>query len=228
MLSIRSSRSDKSVVRSSPLVVGSGALAPEAYRQAFVSLVLPRGAQPKIIGVTSAISGEGRTTVALGLAQTLASDLDVPITLIEVDFDRPALARHFDIAVAPGLCEVLRGEYRLDEVVRPANDTLSVVTAGSVGPDAARLLRQLNTQNPIRNDSGLTGIVILDLPPIMKHSYSTLAAGIADAVVLVLRAGVTPADIVRDAIARLDDPPQGAILNAPRTALPAWWPGRGA
>ncbi len=223
---IATSRSSKAVARAGAFNLDVHS--PEAFRQIYVSLVLSRDAQRKVIGVTSAISGEGRTTVALGLAQTLSADLDAPVTLIEVDFDRPVLARHFDIAVAPGLCEVLRGEYQLDEVVRPVADRLSVVTAGAVGPDAARLLRQLSIQDPMHEGTGLTGIVILDLPPLMTHSYSALAAGIADAVVLVLRAGVTPADVVRDAIARLDEPPQGVVLNAPHTALPAWWPGRGA
>lgn len=70
--------------------------------------------------------------------------------------------------------------------------------------------------------------MILDLPPIINHSYSTLAASVADAVVLVVRAGVTPADVVREAIARLEDrPPQGVVFNGPRSSLPTWWPGRG-
>jgi len=210
-----------------PRTLGPGLHTPETYRQLYVSLILPRDAEPKVIGVTSAIAGEGRTTVALGLAQTLAGDLDGPVTLVEVDFDRPLLARHFDVPAAPGLCEVLRGEYQLDEVVRPVGETLSLVTAGAVGPDMARLLRELSVQDPIRQDSRLTGIVVLDLPSIMNHSYSALAARVADAIVLVLRAGVTPSNVAQDAIARLDEPPQGVVLNAPHTSLPAWWPGRG-
>src|SRR5437868_10349891 len=60
--------------------------------------------------ISSAISGEGRTTIALGLAQTFASDLDVPSLLVEADLERPALAPRLGIAPGPGLCEVLRGE----------------------------------------------------------------------------------------------------------------------
>ena len=198
-----------------PIALGDPRLR-EVYRQVYVSLELPAEARSSVIGITSAIGGEGRTTVACGLAETLARDLSVPVSLVEVDFERPALALHFDIAPAPGLCEVLRGEYGLAEVARPVGPNLMVVTAGHVGPHPARLLHQLATHNPLDGPDSLAGVVILDLPPLVNQSWSALAAGIADAVVLVVRAGVTPAGVVREAIARLDARPQGVILNSPR------------
>lgn len=202
---------------------------PELYRQIYVGLDLPREARPTIIGVTSAISGEGRTTVALGLAQTLSTDLDVPITLVEVDLERPSLALHFGVPPAPGLSEVLRRECQLTEVMRTISGNLSVVTGGAVGPASARLLRQLPTRDPFHGAGAPDGIIILDLPPVINHSYSALAASVADAIVLVVRAGVTPANVVQEAIARLEDhPPQGVVFNGPRSSFPSWWPGRHA
>lgn len=201
----------------------------EIYRRAYVSLNLPTETDATVIGITSSISGEGRTTVALGLAHTLAADLDVPVTLVEVDLERPGLALHFGIAPAPGLCEVLRGDYQLTEVMRPVSENLLVVPTGTVGPDSARLLRQLPAHDPFHSPQAPAGVIILDLPPIINHSYSSLAATVADAVVLVVRAGVTPIEVVREAIARLEDrPPQGVVFNGPRSALPAWWPGKSA
>lgn len=212
------------------LPFAGGAQSPELYelyRQVYVSLELPRDARTTVIGVTSAISGEGRTSVALGLAQTLTVDLDGLITLVEADLERPSLAPHFGIAPTPGLCEVLRGDWRLDEVMRSVATNLSVVTAGAVGADSARLLRQLPVRDPFHGPNAPEGVVVLDLPPIINHSYSPLAASVADAVVLVIRAGVTPSNVVQEAIARLEDrPPQGVVFNAPRSSLPAWWPGR--
>lgn len=203
-------------------------LAPELFRQLYVGLTLPPDAHPAVIGITSAISGEGRTTVALALALTLAGDLDVPITLVEVDLERPALAAHFNLPPAPGLCEVVRGDCPLAAATHTVSDTLAVVPAGEVGDESARLLRELSLHDPFHTPTAPRGIVILDLPPLINHSYSRLAAGIADAVALVVRAGVTPADVVREAIARLGDrPPQGLVLNAPRSSLPRWWPGGG-
>lgn len=198
----------------------------EPYRQIYVSLELPSRGRSATIGVTSSISGEGRTTVALGLAQVLSVDLDMPIMLVEADLERPSLAAHFGVAAAPGLCEVLRGELHLDEVLRAISAKLSVVTAGAGGSDSARLLRQLPICDPFHGAQAPDGIVILDLPPIINHSYSALAASVADAIVLVVRAGVTPSHVVQEAIARLEDrPPQGVVFNAPRSSFPFWWPG---
>jgi len=204
-------------------------LSPEIFRQLYVGLTLPPDTHPAVIGITSAISGEGRTTVALALALTLAGDLDVPITLVDVDLERSALAAHFSLPSAPGLCEVVRGDCRLAAVMHTVSDTLAVVPAGDAGDESARLLYELSLHDPFHAPDGPRGIVILDLPPLITHSYSRVAAGLADAVTLVVRAGVTPADVVREAIARLGDrPPQGVVLNAPRSSLPRWWRGGGA
>lgn len=213
------------IQRTSPGAVDANHVASEMYRQIYVSLSLPKATRSVVIGITSAISGEGRTTVALGLAQTLAADVDEPVTLVEVDLERPWLAPHFGIAPTPGLCEVLRGECQITEVLYSVSSNLSIVPTGSVGPDSARLLRQLPIHDPFHTPQAPAGILILDLPPIINHSYSPLAASAADAIVLVIRAGVTPIDVVREAIARLEDKaPQGVVFNAPRSSLPGWWP----
>ncbi len=147
-------------------------LSPEIFRQLYVSLDLPLDPELVVIGITSAISGEGRTTVSLGLAQTLVADLGQPVTLVEADLERPSLALHVDIASSPGLCEVLRGEMTLIEVLWGVSDRLSIITTGAPGPDAARLLTQLPLTDPFRKTPGLRGGVVVDLPPIINSSYS--------------------------------------------------------
>jgi len=198
----------------------------EVYRQLCVSLTLPSDVRPIVIGVTSALSGEGRTTVAVNLARTIAEDMATLVTLVEVDLEHPSLAQRYGLPPAPGLSEVLRGERHIDEVRTTVAENLAVIPAGAVGSKSAILFRQLAVFDPFHGEGGLDGIVVLDLPPVIKHSYSVLAASVADAVILVVRAGVTPVDLVRETINRLDqNPPQGVVFNAPRSALPTWWPG---
>lgn len=203
--------------------------AADLYRQVYVSLNLAPAKHPAVIGVLSSIRGEGRTTIALGLAQTLCADLDVPVSLVEVDLQQPSLAHHFGITAAAGLCDVLRGECQLEEVQCLVSENLTVITAGATGPDTARLLRQLPALDPFRrlpSHNRTAGVVILDLPPLLNSSYSSVASGVADATILVVRAGVTPLATVREAITRLEDrPPRGVIFNGARSALPGWWPG---
>lgn len=217
----------KKLPLSLPATTIDEAFSGEIYRRIFVALDLPQDVRPAVIGVTSAISGEGRTTVAVGLARTLAGDLGSTVLLVEADFDRPSLALQFGIAAAPGLAEVVRGEHRLEDVLRPVPENLWVVPSGTSEDDADNLLRQLPHADLFRRMQPAPAAVIIDLPPVMNESYAVFGAQAADAVVLVVRAGVTPIDMVREAIARLDDqPPHGIVFNAFRPTEAALHPGK--
>jgi protein-tyrosine kinase len=199
-------------------------LSPEIFRQVYVSLDLPEDRGP-VIGITSSIAGEGRTTIAAALARTLASDLEQTILLVDASFTQPSETKHFGPLASAGLAAVLRGEATLTEVMHQVSDRFFVVPGGNARSDTARLLRQLSDQDPFQHIRALGAVTVLDLPPLLSHSYSSLAASAADALVLVIRAGVTPSTAVREAIERLGEQPlQGAILNGERSARPRWWP----
>jgi Mrp family chromosome partitioning ATPase len=194
----------------------------DVYRQIYVSLDLPADSGP-VIGITSAITGEGRTTVALGLARTLALDLDTTILLVDADLVRPSLAARLGVPPTRGFPRALEGQASLEEVMQQVSERLFVVTSDATEADSARLLRRLSEHDPFRTFRARGAVTILDLPPILGHSYSALAASVADAIVLVIRAGVTPADTVREAIERLKDRPlRGAVLNGQRSARSSW------
>ncbi len=215
--------------RAIPPLLSKNPLDPEIYRQIFTGLELPEKASVAVIGVTSAIRGEGRSTIALGLATTLAIDLEARVTLVEADLEHPCLSDLLHISPSAGLTSVLREEHELSEVVctlPAAYGALSLIPAGKVRRNVAPLLRRLAALDPFRSPNGLKGLVILDLPPVVNASFGALAANLADATILVVRAGVTPLQLVREAVARLDDrPPQGVVFNAFTSAIPRWWPG---
>ena len=191
----------------------------EAYRKLFASLKIAEGQGAKVIGVTSAVGGEGRTTTSLGLAETLNLDLDVPVTLVELDLRQPVLAAYFGFAGAPGIGEVLRGECDIVDALKPVSDTYSVIPAGTIRADSPYLYRRVANLDIFHGPALPCGITILDLPPIMGTSYLPLVAETLDALVLVVRAGVTPARVVRSALARLPAHPQaGVVLTACRGA----------
>lgn len=189
----------------------------EIYRQLYASLDLsPDGDQ--VIALASAIPGEGTSTIALGLARTLAEDVTSAVTLVEANFARPSLAQRLGLPASPGLADVLREEQRIGDVLIPAMTNLSVVPAGdarsSTGNLLYQLVHQLAVTPPFGGSHGLRGLVILDLPPILGHGYSRLAARLADALLLVVRAEVTPINVVQEAVQTLENPPRGVILNA--------------
>jgi len=197
-----------------------------AYRRAYASLVLPDVAPPTI-AVTSAVRGEGRTTVSLGLARTVAHDGETRVVLVEVDLERPSLAVRLSLQPGPGLADVLMGRATLRNALVLVEENLWVLPAGDAGDRVPRLLRQIaNGALTIKADSA--DVVILDLPPVMTDAYAPLIATATGAILLVVRGAATPYKVVRAAVERFDGArPQGIVLNAPRTALPRWWPGRG-
>src|SRR5437879_1718409 len=95
-----------------------------------------------VLAVCSALTGEGKTTLGLGLATTLAQDFpDRQVLLVETDLKRPVLAEDFDVLPSPGLAECLLGTHPLQLVYRDTFlENLNFVPAGVVPKGAGRLI----------------------------------------------------------------------------------------
>ncbi|HEY7125217.1 MAG TPA: CpsD/CapB family tyrosine-protein kinase [Ktedonobacterales bacterium] len=196
----------------------------EYFRRIYLSLqssnnpdVLPT------IGVTSATDGEGKSTIALGIASAMASDLDSPIVLVELNLARPSIYKSMGIPPQPGLSEYLRAECSLPDALRQITENFFVLPAGDCRNDPARLIRLLTRANLLPRLYNSGAMLVLDLPSVLTASYGVLASSMADAVVMVVRAGQTPEKMVKDAIGRLEESTlRGIILNAARPTLPSW------
>src|SRR5208337_3654070 len=99
-----------------------------------------RAESHRVVMITSALSGEGKTSLASHLATSLARS-GLRTLLIDADLRSPALHRLFDLTPDPGLSEVLRGEAALEDVVTPtAIEELKVITAGRCDHQTLRIL----------------------------------------------------------------------------------------
>jgi Mrp family chromosome partitioning ATPase len=196
----------------------------EYFRRIYLSLQTPTSPDTlPTIGVTSALDGEGKSTIALGIATAMAADLDSPIVLVELNLTRPTVHKSLGLPAQPGLSEYLRGECPLPQALRQVTENLFVLPAGDCRNDAARLIRMLTRANLLLRMDNSGAVLVLDLPPVLTASYGVLASSMADAVVLVVRAGHTPENKVKDAIARLDESTlRGIVLNAARPSIPTW------
>lgn len=176
-----------------------------------------------VIGITSSVEGEGRTTIATGVAAAMAADLDAPVVLVEADLTHPGVHHILGVAPEPGICEFLRGECELATALRQVSDRFFVLPAGDARGEASRLIRQLTTADLRTRLDSSGALMVLDLPPILSYSYGVLAATMAEALAFVVRAGQTTNTQVRDALSRLDDSMvRGIVLNAAQTQLPRW------
>jgi len=141
----------------------------------------------QVVLVTSAATMEGRTTVASQLAASLAR-AGRRTLLVDGDLRRPALHSLFDVPLEDGLCEVLRAEVDVDDVIRPTHaEGLWLLTAGYCDVDAIHALATEQMQpvfDKLRNEYDF---VIIDGAPILGMSDALIFGQYSDGAILSVR-----------------------------------------
>ena len=200
----------------------------EHFRRIYLALqpVDPSEVMP-VIGVTSSMGREGRSTIAAGVAAAMAADLEAPIVLVEADLESPGMHRVLGIGEQPGICEYLRGEVELATVLRQIADRFYVLPSGDARGEAARLARQLVSGDLLMRLQSSGAVPVLDLPPVLASSYGVLACSMADTLAFAVRSGQTTTTQVKEALARLpEEAVRGIVLNGAEPQLPSWLRGR--
>ncbi|KAA6455601.1 polysaccharide biosynthesis tyrosine autokinase [Acidobacteria bacterium AB60] len=155
------------------------------------------GAPPRTIAITSAVPAEGKTTMAINLALTLAQGED-RVLLIECDLRRPTFGHKMRIGGA-GLTQFLAGIKPLSECIRtmPDQSYLDIMPAGLTPPNPAQLLGSRQFRNLLAEMRSKYKFIILDSPPIASVSDVQIIAAEMDGVLLVVRSASTSRHIVQ-------------------------------
>ena len=179
----------------------------------------------EVVAVCSAIAGEGKTTVAVGLAVTIAQDFpDRRVLLVETDPQRSVLAEDFGVEASPGLVDCIASGDPLQVACRPTYlGNLHIVPAGGTDGVIGRPLRSNRIAGLIDSMRQNYDVVIMDLPAMLVNSDAVLLSDLADGAICIVRSGVTPLKLVSKAVEQLDEGKlRGIVLNGTRTALPRW------
>jgi capsular exopolysaccharide synthesis family protein len=201
----------------SPAAVSARQLAQQVKRRATL-----RGVRS--IVVTSPLSGDGKTTTSCNLAIALTRlDRSRSVILVEFDLRRPSLRRCLGIETTHGIDDVLDGKSTLDEAVIETNvPGLSVLPVREGRATPEHLLASENLSKLIRSLEERYSIVIIDTPPVLAAADALSVIDVADACLLVVRAGSCPTASVRSAIEHLPaDKMLGCCLNFARRSQPA-------
>lgn len=165
--------------------------------------LLPTGNGLKSIVITSALSGEGKSTVALGLAMS-AARLHQRVLLIDADLRRPSLHKQLDLPNEQGLSTLLAGEtptsgwYGVQISQLYTDMPISVLTAGPTPTDPAKLLSSHRMSELIARFEQTYDLVVLDAPPVLGIVDAILTASFCRGVLLVGRIGqVTRAELTQ-------------------------------
>jgi capsular exopolysaccharide synthesis family protein len=170
----------------------------------------------RVIMVTSALGGEGKTMVSSHLAVSLAR-AGLRTLLLDSDLRRPAIHRIFNLPVGPGLAELLRGEADLAAAVKPGPlPGLSILPAGQPNGQALQALTQGILSASLQHLREQFDFIIIDSAPVLPVPDSQLIGQCADGVVLAIRHEVSRLAAVTAAAERLtslDIRLLGAVVN---------------
>jgi capsular exopolysaccharide synthesis family protein len=195
----------------------------ESFRSVVTSIMhsAENGTAPRVILVSSAIREEGKTTVVSNLGIAL-SEIEQKVLLIDGDLRKPRLHEVFNVPNDWGLSDLLREKSSLREcplealVKRTGISELNILTSGPGTSTVSNLLyshRMLELLQRLRSEFD---IVLIDTPPLLDITDARILGRLADAAVLVFRAGKTSRDAALAAKRRLTDdgiPVLGTILN---------------
>ena len=179
---------------------------------------------PYVLGVTSAVPGEGKTTTALHLALTAARNTFKRVCLVDLSMGPGDLARRLGITSAGrGLIGVLEDKETVVPTLQLAEcDNLVVIPAGTEPTNPAKLARSPRIAQLLASARATFDVVIVDLPAASSENILPLAAH-ADSLLVVTRSGVTPRDVVAQAVETLGkDRVIGVTLNGFQSSCPAW------
>ena len=178
----------------------------EAYKTLRTNTMFALAGQEgcKIILVTSALQGEGKSISALNLAISFA-EAENRVLLIDCDLRRPKLARLLRKSSRVGLSNVLLDPLQLGEVILPGGvDRLDVILSGDIPPNPSELLGSARMESLLAHLRKRYDYVILDTPPVNMVTDAVVLAPKSDGVLFVVRAGQSERGPVTHAVEQLE------------------------
>ena len=170
----------------------------------------------RVMVVTSALPGEGKSTVIANLANAIAQG-GQQVVVVDGDLRRPMVAKTFGVLPGIGLTDVLVGRAELVDVLQPWGDTgrLMVLGAGKIPPNPSELLGS-NTMHKVLEDLSEHAIVLIDAPPLLPVTDAAILTARTDGAMIVTYAHRTTVDALKEAISNLErvkGRPLGVIIN---------------
>jgi len=198
------------------LVEHPGSVFSEAYRSIRTALKVGREEQSvKVVAISSALPGEGKTSTSFSLARSSAL-AGITTVLVDCDLRRQATSRQMEGAIQYGLADLLRGEATLDQVLvrDSASGAFLLPQRPTNGDTAYDLIASSAMQNLVEELRERFDLVILDTAPLLAIADSRAIASMADVALLAVRWRKTPAPAVRLALDHLSmaDARIGGIL----------------
>jgi capsular exopolysaccharide synthesis family protein len=169
----------------------------------------------KVIQLTSASQGEGKTTVVANLALALAQGGD-RVAVVCCDLRRPRVQERFDVGLTPGFTDVLMGDAPLADALRRYDTGVLILPAGSPPPNPSELLSSNKAAAVIRALTEEFDIVLVDSTPVLPVTDALVVSRFVDATIVVADSRSTTRKAVTrtlQMLAQVNAPVIGVVLN---------------
>lgn len=175
----------------------------ESYRSLLRSSEFAANEDIKVIVVSSALSGEGKSLVSSYLA-AVGAILSRRTLLIDADLRCPTQHQLFKLAAKPGLAEVAQGKLALAEAVQATGiDKLKVLCGGRPRSHPSELFESKQIQQVIATAASQYDLIVIDTPPVTSCVDAVSLCDKGEKLLLVARPGFTQRDIFTQAVAEL-------------------------
>lgn len=145
----------------------------------------------KSIVATSSAPGEGKSTVLVNLAITMAQS-GKKVILVDADLRKPTINRKLNIPNSEGLTNVLIQEKKIEECIQPTNiSNLYALTSGPIPPNPAEILGSRKMKAIISSLCEAFDMVLIDAPPVIAVTDAQILSTFAEGVLLVASYGCT-------------------------------------
>lgn len=157
-----------------------------------------------VIGITSSLQAEGKSSTAVNTAYALAES-GAKVLLMDADLRRPSVAAKLNLARTPGLTNILvaKGNYRELLQQNPVAPGMDVLTSGDIPPNPSELLGSNRMEKLIAELTKDYDYVIVDLPPVNVVSDAIAMSKCLDGVIMVVRSGVSEQRMLAEAMRQL-------------------------
>ncbi len=186
--------------------------------------VAQEAGRPYLLGVTSAVDGEGKTTVALHLAMSAARHSGRRVGLVDLSLSGDTLCERLDVSPPDaGIVTALEESDRsLHALPLEGWHDLSLVPAGRPPANPGRLARSPRVAEVMKELRARFDVAIVDLPSVTSNNAAALARHL-DGIVMVVCAGATPRELILRSLEHLGrDRVLGVVLNRVKSAAPRW------
>ena len=172
--------------------------------------------------VTSAVSGECKTTTSINLALALSQVQGIKVLLVDTDLRKAGIADVLGIPYQIGLQDYLRSPVPLTDMVLQLTSSLSFVPSGGIDQNSAELLHSSEMVEFVNQVRSYFDIVVFDSPPLFPIADARVIANLIEAVLFCVRAGATSETVVSEAAALIRPKLIGTVLAGAKIR-PGWY-----